>query len=123
MPPSKEKRTGIAELIEAHRDHLQALQVQAAKMGLNVPAHVVTEIERYEREIERLIEDAQLAPSAETIEKLGETGIYQLMYAHIMRIDGDMWRLSALVKDTNDKLDSLLISIASRALSEKSRGD
>lgn len=116
-----EEREGIVALIEAHRKHLQVLQLQAAALGMAVPAHITTEIARYEREITRLVQDAQLSPTADVIKALGDTGMYQLMYAHIMRIDGDMWRISEDVRRIQDMINKLLIAVAGRALGEMTR--
>ena len=107
-----QQKTGLSELIEAHRSHLRELQLQSARMGVAVPVHILTEIERYRIEISDLMRAENISPSNEACETLGTVGMYQLLYAHIMRLDGDIWRVTERIEKIDGKLDALLLALA-----------
>lgn len=116
MTEAQKELHGLEGLLEAYKEHLRVLQVQYAKLGVQAPAHIVTEISRYEREVAKLTADLRMVPSAEEVAKLGDVGMYQLVYAHIMRLDGDLWRVSNALGRVEDKLDKLLMAFATKAI-------
>lgn len=112
MPASEQEQSHINELIEAHAAHLKALQIQSARLGVSAPAHIATEIDRYERELAQLRQSAAISISGELAEDLGVIGRYQLMSSHIMRLDTDIHRLSRKVDKLEDLINRLLIELA-----------
>jgi hypothetical protein len=119
MSAHKQSRTGLAELIEAHKVHLRELQMQSARLGIQTPVHTLTEIERYKTEISHLITAETVAPTEDVCTTLGTIGMYQLLYAHIMRLDGDIWMLAQQVDKLSVKLDTLLMTLAQSYLRDK----
>ena len=59
-------------LILRHRRHLQKLQEQKASFGLHTPAHILTEIEDTEAEIEKLERELRLSDDKPESESLDE---------------------------------------------------
>jgi hypothetical protein len=59
-------------LILRHRRHLQKLQEQKASLGLHTPAHILTEIEDTEAEIEKLERELGLSDDRPELKSLDE---------------------------------------------------
>ncbi len=53
----------IKNLISINQRHLQALQLQQAKMGLNTPTHITLEIEDIEAELKLLLAQLEASPA------------------------------------------------------------
>jgi hypothetical protein len=125
MSVHRQSKTGIGELIEAHREHLRQLEVKSARMGAEVPVHILTEINRYRTEIGELQNVEVVAPSEENCATLGTIGMYQLLYAHIMRLDGDIWKLSERTERLNTQIEALLMTLAQAYLTgaQKPQGE
>src|SRR5262245_25593139 len=108
MPTTQQTHTNLDELIEAHRQRLIRLQIQAARQGDETPAHILIEIERIEAELAQLRQAAAAATiSDELVEELGPVGRYQLTQSHIMRLDTDIGRLTRQVEKLNERFEQL----------------
>jgi hypothetical protein len=107
MPATMYDRRGLDDLIAAHTDRLRILQLQAAHQGGDTPPHVVTEIDRIERELAQLRQAAATVISSALVEELGPTGRYQLWMSHIMRLDTDIGRVRRDLERIEGKIDSL----------------
>ena len=116
MTEAQKEIQGLEGLLEAYKEHLRVLQVQYAKLGAMAPPHIVMEISRYEREIAKLAADLRMVPSAEELSKIGDVGMYQLVYAHIMRLDGDLYQMRNALGRVEDKLDRLLMAFAVKGI-------
>lgn len=114
MPAIKHDRQNLDDLIRAHTERLRVLQISAARFGDDAPPHVVTEIERIERELAQLRQAAATSISSELVEELGPTGRYQLWMSHIMRLDANIGRVEQKVDSLHEKFDLLLIALAVR---------
>ena len=112
MPATMHDRQSLDELIAAHTDRLRRLQLQAARYGNDAPPHIVTEIERIERELSQLKQAAATPVSDALVEELGPTGRYQLWMSHIMRLDTDIGEVKREVRALHEKFDQLLIGLA-----------
>jgi hypothetical protein len=113
--PAAEQQTSLAELIEAHQARRRKLQLQAARFGNETPAHILTEIEQIDAELQQLKAAAATPVSDELVEQLGPVGRYQLWMAHIMRLDTDIGRVADRVEKLHEKFDQLLIALAVEA--------
>lgn len=103
------EREPLAELIAAHEGHLRQLYLTRAQMGLQTPAHIHTEIDRIQREIDRL----QPGP-----QPLDAMTMYRLMAAETMRLDAQIGQvrrdLVQLREHIDQRFDSLLAALINR---------
>lgn len=116
MPATKQDRSNLNDLIEAHTERLRLLEVRAARQGQDTPADVLGEIERIERELAQLRQAAAYPVSDELIEELGPTGRYQLWMSHIMRLDGDIGHARREIEHVRDLVEELLTALAKRGI-------
>lgn len=119
MPATTLQRSNLAELIDAHAERLRVLELSAARQGDSTPPHVITEIERIERELAQLKQAAAMSISGDLVEELGSVGRYQLWMSHIMRLDTDIGRvrrdleqIEAKIDSLHDKFDRALLALA-----------
>lgn len=91
-------RSNLAELRHEHERRLRHLELRAARAGGDTPPDVLNEIEDIRAklaEIDQALGVVAAAPvSAEVADALGPAGRYQVLYSHIMRLDGDNGRLA-----------------------------
>lgn len=116
IAPTVHEQQSLDDLIVAHLGRLRVLQRQQARMGIDTPPHIVTEIAQIDAELAQLRQAAAQPVSSALIEELGPSGRYQLWMAHIMRLDSDIGRLrrelGADIARIEDKLDQVLIALA-----------
>lgn len=95
-------RSNLTELRREHERRLRQLELRAAREGSDVPPQVAIEVEDIQAkiaEIDQMLGVVAAAPvSAEVADALGPAGRYQVLYSHIMRLDGDIGRLARQVE-------------------------
>jgi hypothetical protein len=91
-------RSNLAELRREHERRLQLLGKRAAREGDDTSPAVLTEIEDIQAkiaEIDHNLGVVAAAPvSSDVADALGPAGRYQVLYSHIMRLDGDIGRIA-----------------------------
>lgn len=112
MPATSYDRRSLDDLIRAHGERLGVLQLQAARFGHDAPPHIVTEIDKIERELAQLRQAAATTISDDLVEELGPTGRYQLWMSHVMRLDANIGRVEKKVDGLHEKFDQVLIALA-----------
>lgn len=91
MTERQEQKHSLHQLIDAHKKHLDVLEMQAAQLGINTPPHIVNEITRYKAEIHDLLRAAGVTLSDSTVEQLSPIARYQLLYAHMLETDRQVY--------------------------------
>lgn len=124
MPATQHAPANLDDLRAAHRARLRVLERQAAQMGNDTPPHIVTEIEEIKGKLAELTTTIEAASTSgvdpELADALGPVGRYQLLMAHIMRLDADIGRTRRELKELDDKLDELIGEVL-RALGKRPR--
>jgi len=90
-------RSNLAELRREHERRKRYLELKAARSGNDTPPEVATEIEDIDlkiAEIDQALGAVAAAPaSSDVADALGPAGRYQVLYSHIMRLDGDFGQI------------------------------
>lgn len=83
-------REHLEALIAAHTRRLRVIEVSIARKGDSAEPELQVEAERIQRELEMLQQGAKHIISPDIVDALGPVGQYQVLYANIMRLDGDI---------------------------------
>jgi|SRR6185312_16925353 len=105
------QKHSLHQLIDAHKKHLDYLEMQAANMGINTPPHIANEIMRYKSEIHDLLRAAGVTLSDSTVEQLSPIARYQLLYAHMLETDRQVYNAIKKIDDLNRKWDQLVLAV------------